>query len=181
MRKIVNSTFVSLDGVVNHMEKWHFDYVSEQSDRLAMRQIDEAGAMLMGRNTYVIYAQAWPQRDGAYADRINAIPKHVASTTLTNPTWNNTTVLGPNLIDAVAELKAGDGGDILMHGFGPVAKSLVRAGLLDELHLWYHPVLAGVGGESDVLLTQGLNVAFETTGAELFDDGVVVMSMRARS
>jgi dihydrofolate reductase len=181
MRKIVNSTFVSLDGVVNHMEKWHFDYVSEQSDQLAMRQLDGAGAMLMGRNTYDIYAQAWPQRDGEYADRINTLPKHVASTTLTDPSWNNTTVLGPNLNEAVAELKAADGGDILMHGFGPVAKSLIQAGLLDELHLWYHPVLAGVGGEDDVLLTQGLNVAFETTGAELFDNGIVVMSMRARS
>jgi dihydrofolate reductase len=181
MRKIVNSTFVSLDGVVNHMEKWHFDYISEQSDQLAMRQLEDAGAMLMGRNTYEIYAQAWPQRDGEYADRINALPKHVASSTLTDPSWNNTTVLGSNLTDAVAELKAADGGDILMHGFGPVATALIRAGLLDELHLWYHPVLAGVGSDDDVLLTPGLNVAFETTGVELFDNGTVVMSMRARS
>jgi dihydrofolate reductase len=181
MRTIVNSTFVSLDGVINHMEKWHFDLLSEQSDQLAMRQLDEADSMLMGRNTYDAYAGAWPQRDSAYADRINALPKHVASTTLADPEWNNTTVIGSDLVTAVSELRAGDGGSILMHGFGPVAKSLTEAGLLDELHLWYHPVLAGVGGPDDVLLTPGLNVRFETTGAEVLDSGIVVISMKSRS
>ncbi|MEU5884100.1 dihydrofolate reductase family protein [Spirillospora sp. NPDC047279] len=93
MAKIVNSTFVSLDGVVNHMEKWHFDYLSDQGDQLAPAQLEEADAMLMGRDTYEVYAGAWPSRDGDYADRINAIPKYVASSTLSDPTWHGTQVL----------------------------------------------------------------------------------------
>ena len=72
MRKIVNSTFVSLDGVVNHMDKWHFDLISEQTDKLALEQLYAADALLMGRATYDVYASAWPAREGEYADRINA-------------------------------------------------------------------------------------------------------------
>lgn len=180
MGKIVNSTFVSLDGVINHMEKWHFDYVSDQTDELALSQLREADAMLMGRRTYEIYASAWPGRDGEYPERINAIPKHVVSTSLASPQWNATTVLRGDLLDAAARLKE-KAGTILMHGFGPVAKRLTGAGLLDELHLWYHPVLAGVGDPDDVLLTPGLHATFETTGTTTFDNGVVVISMRSRT
>lgn len=180
MGKIVNSTFVSLDGVINHMEKWHFDYVSDQTDELALNQLREADAMLMGRGTYEIYASAWPGRDGEYAERINAIPKHVVSTSLTSPEWNATTIVQGDLLDAAARLRKTTG-TILMHGFGPVAKSLAAAALLDELHLWYHPVLAGVGDPDDVLLTPGLHATFETMGTTTFDNGVVVISMRTRT
>lgn len=127
MGKIVNSTFVSLDGVINHMDKWHFDYVSDQTDELALSQLREADAMLTGRGTYDIYASAWPGRDGDYAERINAIPKHVVSTSPTNPQWNATTVVQGDLLETVARLKE-TAGTILMHGFGPVAKSLAGGG-----------------------------------------------------
>ncbi|NEE02518.1 dihydrofolate reductase family protein [Phytoactinopolyspora halotolerans] len=180
MAKVVNSTFVSLDGVVNHMDKWHFDYLSDESDQLAMRQLSAADALLMGRRSYEVYAGAWPGRDGEYPDRINAMRKYVASTTLTDPEWNNTQVLSGDLVESVARLKDEHSGDILMHGYGPVAQAMIRAGLLDELHLWYHPVLAGVGGPDDVLLTEGLHAVFRTTGAEVFDNGIVVMSMVKR-
>jgi dihydrofolate reductase len=175
--KFVNSTFVSLDGVVNHMDRWHFDYISDQTHELAMRQLREADAMLMGRATYDVYESAWPTRDGDYPDLINAIPKYVVSTTLTDPHWNSTTVLPT--IDAAVALR--ETGTILMHGFGPVAKSLAAAGLLDELHLWYHPVLAGAGGPEDVLLTPGLNVAFDHLATTTFDNGVVVISLQSRA
>jgi dihydrofolate reductase len=178
MGKFVNSTFVSLDGVINHMEKWHFGYSSDQTNELAIRQIREADAMLMGRSTYDVYASSWPERDGEYAELINAIPKYVVSTTLTDPEWNATSVVGT--IEAAAELKK-TAGTILMHGFGPVAKGLVAAGLLDELHLWYHPVLAGVGGPDDVLLTPDLHAVFEHADTTTFDNGVVVISLQSRA
>ena len=178
MGKIVNSTFVSLDGVINHMDKWHFDYISEQTDQLALQQIRQADAMLMGRKTYEIYASVWPDRDDEYAARINAIPKHVVSTTLKDPQWNAATVVQGDLLAAAARLKE-TAGTILMHGFGPLAKALANAGALDELHLWYHPVLAGVGEADDVLLTQGLNTTFHTTGTTTFDNGVVVIAMQS--
>nr|WP_269091122.1 dihydrofolate reductase family protein [Actinopolymorpha cephalotaxi] len=178
VRNISSSTFVSLDGVVNHMDKWHFDYIDDQSDALALEQLRAADAMLMGRKTYEVYAGAWPGRDSEYAEAINAIPKYVASKTLTEPSWHNTTVLDGDLVEEVRKLGAQNGASILMHGYGPVAKTLLRADLLTELHLWVHPHLAGVGDEGDLLIEQGLNKKFRLTANRTLDSGVVVLTLR---
>lgn len=180
MRSIVNSTFVSLDGVVNHMQTWHFDYVDPESDALAMDQLAASDAMLMGRETYDVYAPAWSTRDGEYANRINALPKYVVSSTLTDPQWNASVISG-DVVEQVRALKQGDGGPILMHGFGPVVKTLLGAGLLDELHLWFHPVLAGVGGKDELLHTDGLTVSFDHADTRVLKSGVVVLSYRAKA
>ena len=168
MGKIVNSTFVSLDGVINHMERWHFDFVDDESNAIALQQLRDSGAMLMGRHTYDVYAGAWPGRDGDYADRINAMPKYVVSNTLKTPGWANTTVLEGDWIEAVSRLKQNPDTNILMHGYGPVAKTLMRHGLLDQLFLWVHPMLAGVGASDDLLLSEGLN--------QRLASGVVILS-----
>lgn len=177
MGSLTTSAFVSLDGVVNHMEKWHFDYTDEESDALALEQVQAATAMVMGRKTYEVYAGAWPGRDGTYADTINAMPKHVASTTLTEPTWHNTTVLGGDLVAAVRELRDHDGAALLMHGYGPVAKTLLEADLLTDLHLWVHPHLAGVGDAEDLLIHPGLNKKLELSEVRTFASGVVVLHL----
>lgn len=176
MGKIVNSTFVSLDGVINHMERWHFDYIDAESESLALQQLRDSDALLMGRHTYDVYAGVWPGRDGDLADRINAMTKHVASTTLQSADWANTTILNGDLIEAVTKLKQDPGQDILMHGYGPVAKSLVRHGLLDELVLWVHPVLAGIGTADDVLLSEGLAAQLTLLDSRPLTSGVVVLS-----
>jgi dihydrofolate reductase len=175
MGKIVNSTFVSIDGVINHMEAWHFAYINEETEQIALEQLQESEALLMGRHTYQAYASAWPQRDGVLADRINGIPKYVASTTLDTADWNNTTVIKGDLVAEVAKLKQ-QGGDILMHGFGPVANTLITNGLLDVLHLWVHPHFAGVGGPGDLLLNQGNNTPLELLGTRVLKSGVVLLS-----
>ena len=126
MRRLISSTFVSLDGVINHMEKWHFDFIDEESNALALEQLHEADALVMGRRTYEAYAGVWPGRDGPYPARMNTMPKYVASTTLVDPAWENTTVLAGDLVDAVAALPREPGQAILMHGYGPVAKALPR-------------------------------------------------------
>ena len=87
MGKIVNSTFISLDGVINHMDRWHFNFVDDESDAVALQQLRDSDALLMGRRTYDVYAEVWPDRDGDYADRINAVTKYVASSTLQAPKW----------------------------------------------------------------------------------------------
>ncbi|MGH9270229.1 MAG: dihydrofolate reductase family protein [Ilumatobacteraceae bacterium] len=179
MRPVVNSTFVTLDGVINHMDRWHFDYVDAESDTMALDQLEAADALLMGRNTYEIYAAVWPQRDDPYAKRINSMRKYVASSQLTNPQWDNTTVIGGDLVDTVADLRAGEGGNLLMHGFGPVAKTLLAAGLLDELHLWYHPALVGIGGPGDVLFTDGLSAELRHIHTRQLGSGVVILSYRS--
>jgi dihydrofolate reductase len=175
MGKIVNSTFVSLDGVINHMDAWHFDYVDDETGEIALEQLEASEALLMGRHTYESYASAWPGRDGALADRFNAMAKYVASTTLDKADWHHTTVIKGDLVAEVAKLKE-RGGDILMNGFGPVAHTLLANGLLDVLHLWVHPQLAGVGGPDDLLLKQGANHRLELTGTRTLRSGVVLLS-----
>jgi dihydrofolate reductase len=178
-RRITSSTFVSLDGVINHMDRWHFDFVDDESAAIALQQLDDSDALLMGRHTYEVYAGAWPNHEGVYADRINQVAKYVASTTLRSPTWANTTVLHGDLVESVAELKQQPGKGILMHGYGPVAKTLVRHDLLDELCLWVHPMLAGVGTLDDMLFSEGLNQRLALADVKALSSGVVLLTYRA--
>lgn len=176
MRRITNSTFVSLDGVVNHMERWHFDYIDAETDTLALQQIRRADAMLMGRSTYEAYAAVWPSRNDEYADSINAIAKHVATSGALTTEWSNSTVIDGDLLEAVSELKGRRGQDILMHGYGPVAKTLMAAGLIDELCLWVHPKLAGVGTSDDLLLADGVDTRLDLADVSRHGNGVVVLT-----
>ena len=93
--------------------------------------------------------------------------------------WQNTTVLGGDLIAAVARLKEASGTNILMHGYGPVAKTLMRGGLIDELCLWLHPVLAGIGTAEDMLLSEGLSVRLALVDQHALRSGVVMVSYQA--
>jgi dihydrofolate reductase len=180
MGKIINSTFVSIDGVINHMDVWHFDYIDEESEQIALEQLMASEFLLMGRNTYEIYADAWPQRDGGIADKINSMPKYVVSTTLDTAAWNNTTVIKGDPVAEVAKLKQ-QGGDIMMHGFGPVANRLITNGLLDVLHLWVHPHFAGVGGRGDLLLNEGNDARLELIGTRVLKSGIVLLSYQVPS
>jgi dihydrofolate reductase len=180
MAKIISSTFITLDGVINHMEKWHFEFVDDESNAIALDQLRAAsGGLLMGRNTYEAYATVWPSRDDEYAATINAARKYVASTTLTDPEWENTTVIAGDLVTETRGLKESASGDLLMHGYGPVAKELVRHRLLDELHLWLHPSLAGAGTLEDTILAEGLTTRFELLGVRELASGVVLVSYNA--
>ena len=179
MRKIVNSTFVSLDGVINHMDRWHFGFIDDELEALALDQMRASDALLLGRHTYDIYASAWPARDGELADRINAIAKYVASTTMQTADWTNTTIISGDLVEAVAALKREDGKNILMHGYGPVAKTLMHNGLLDELCLWVHPVLAGVGTTADMIWGEDVHARLELEDVKTLASGIVMLTYRA--
>ncbi|WP_020575922.1 dihydrofolate reductase family protein [Actinopolymorpha alba] len=181
MRPISCHTFVSLDGVINHMERWHFAYSDAESQTLALEQLQSSGALLMGRQTYEVYASAWPNREGEYPDLINRLPKYVVSSTLTDATWNNTTVISEDPVSAIRALKEEDGPQILMHGYGPLAKNLLAEGVLDELHLWLHPVLAGVGSGDDLLLHEGLNQVLQLEGTRTLGSGVVILTYRTQA
>jgi dihydrofolate reductase len=176
MRRIVNSTFVSLDGVINHMDRWHFDYVDDESEALALDQLRDSDALLLGRHTYDAYAGAWPGRDGELADSINAMAKYLVSTTKQTAEWTNTTIIRGDLVDEVTKLKAADGRNILMNGYGPVAKTLMRNGLLDQLCLWVHPVLAGVGTIDDMVWSQDLHARLVLDDVKTLASGVVVLT-----
>ena len=154
MRKIVNSTYLSLDGDQENLDQWHFDYWSDDLAAYAHDLLFSSDALLMGRLTYEGFAPAWTSRAGQddFADRMNDIKKYVVSSTLDQADWNNTTVIHPkNAVDEISRLKQQPGMDILMYGFGPVATTLVQHGLLDQVRFWVHPVLAGGG----TLVTDG--------------------------
>jgi dihydrofolate reductase len=174
---IINSTFVSIDGVINHMDAWHFAYTDEEARQIAAEQLLAADALLMGRKTYEGYAAVWPQRQGVYPDKINTMQKYVASGTLDKADWANTTVLKGDLVEEVAQLRRQDG-DTIMHGFGPVAQTLIMNGLLDMLHLWVHPQFAGVGTISDTLFSEGNNARLELIATRTLSSGVVMLSYR---
>ena len=179
MRRIVNSTFVSLDGVINHMDRWHFDYIGDEQNAIALDQLRDSDALLLGRHTYEVYASTWPGRDGELADRVNAMAKYVASTTMQTADWTNTTIIGGDLVEAVTNLKDEDGKNILMHGYGPIAKTLMRNGLLDELCLWVHPVLAGVGTADDMIWGEDVYARLALDGVKTLATGVVMLTYRA--
>lgn len=145
MRKLVESTFVTLDGVIESPQNWGGPYWDDEHAAYASKLLFAADALVLGRQTYEGFAEAWPQRSGdPYTDRINAMPKYVASRTLENATWN-ASVLEGDAAEAVAELKQQPGENLLKFGSGPFSKTLLEQGLIDELHLWIFPVLAGSG------------------------------------
>ena len=179
MRKLINSTYVTLDGVVAN-PMWTMPYFDAEAQAFAGTQTDAADAMLMGRVTYDGMSVAWPAMDesdpNTGAAYFNNVKKYVASTTLTDPAWNNTEVLQGDLVAAVTALKAQDGKDILQYGYGSVTAQLVQAGLVDEVRFWIHPVLAG--GPSLSASLADVAASFELIGTRVHRSGVIVASYR---
>jgi len=171
MRKLVESTFMTLDGVVNDPQNWSQPYWDEEHAAYSSGLLFAADALLLGRKTYESFAEAWSARpSNEFTDRINALPKYVASRTLEDPTWN-ATVLAGDVPEAVAALKAEDGGTLLKYGTGELSKTLLEHRLVDEYHLWIFPVLAG-GGDR---LFEGVEATFELEDTTRFASGIVVL------
>jgi dihydrofolate reductase len=147
MRKLVNSAFISLDGVTEDPQSWAiFDSDAGGEAAEVLQALD---GMLMGRGTYEYFADAMPKAAGPYADAINAIRKYVFSSTLESADWNNSTIIRGDVVTAVTELKEQDGRDLMMYGYGRLSRTLVENHLVDEIRFSVHPVLVGgraVGG-----------------------------------
>jgi dihydrofolate reductase len=172
MRKLVESTFVSLDGIVDDTrpstasraepQNWCQPYWDADHGAYATKLMTDADTLLLGRLTYEGFAEAWSTRDGAMADRMNTLPKYVASRTLTETTWNTTLIKG-DVAEEVAKLKEQPGQTILKYGTGELDRTLVEHGLVDEFHFWYFPVIVGAGKH----LFEG--AGFDTTHLKLAD------------
>ena len=177
MRKVINSTYVSLDGIVTNPQEWTFDFRDEAANQFAFEQLMACDALLMGRRTYEVFSAVWPTMhdDRGMADKMNTMPKYVASRTLSEATWN-ATVLHGDLGEAVTTLKAAPGKDIIQYGYGAVTGTLVEHGLLDELRLWLHPILVGKGQVDDLLIGPRATATLKLADVKQYDSGLLILT-----
>ena len=153
MGKIVVTEFMSLDGVVEDpggsesykSGGWSFEISRGKRATNSSSTRRSSDALLLGRVTFEGFAEAWPSRDGEFADKFNSMPKYVVSSTLEEPAWSNSTVLKGDLAEEVAKLKQAHEGDVVVHGSAQLAQALLEHDLVDELRLMVFPVVLGSG------------------------------------
>jgi dihydrofolate reductase len=179
MRKLIVSTYVTLDGVVDMdgdmVQKWHFPFFNDEMATYAREQLFAADALLLGRRTYDGFAASWPSvtDEEGFADRMNHLPKYVASKSLATADWTNTTIIRDQVPDAVAALKQQPGQDILLYGSATLMHTLMHHGLVDEYRLWVHPVVAGSGQR---LFHDNEQMTFlQRTAVTPFSSGVTIL------
>jgi dihydrofolate reductase len=173
MRRLIESTLVSLDGVIESPERWSpFD---EEATKLAMEDLGNYDAFVMGRVTYERLRANWaPITGNAYIDRINAMPKYIASRTLGEVTWN-AALIGPDIVGDIERLKAQPGKDLIKYGTSRLDDMLLRARLVDELRLWIMPVVVGAGQRLfEDVDTSSLRLAL--TDARKFANGSAILT-----
>ena len=181
MGKIVVTEFISVDGVVEDPGGaedfkhggWAFEFErGEDGDKFKVDETMGSAALLLGRKTYEGFAEAWPSREGEFADKFNEMPKYVVSSTLKDPEWTNTTVLEGDLADSVKKLRDEVDGEIVVHGSAQLVQALIEDGLVDELRLMVFPVVLGTGkrlfGETSD------KKALKLTDSKTVGDGVAI-------
>ena len=185
MRKLVVGTFLTVDGVMQapggpdedrdggfEHGGWSVKYWDEMMGKLIIEQTLQSDALLLGRKTYEIFAAHWPHSSEPGADALNSARKHVASRTLKNVEWNNSTLIKSDVPNYVSELKTQSGPEIQVHGSGDLIQTLLRNDLVDEFNLWTFPVVLGSGKRlfAGGAIPAGLKVVDVTTSST----GVVI-------
>jgi dihydrofolate reductase len=181
MRRIVNSTYISLDGVVDRPHEWpSVGDRGHKGDEIQTELLLSCDALIMGRRTYEVFAPVWPTRSGeAASDHINSMAKYVVSSTLTDPKWNNTSVISGDPVAEIKRLKEAPGKDIVQYGFGQLSFTLLEHGLLDELRFWMYPLSVGSAAEPrELLYRDAPSATFELTETTTLENGVVILSYR---
>lgn len=177
MRKIIAGMFMSLDGVVEAPDQWHFPYFNDEMGTAVDATIASADTLLLGRKTYDSFAGAWPEREAAggeeadFAKKLGDARKIVVSRGQLDFTWRNSEQLGGDFAEAVTALKEEQGGDIAMSGSVSVVRQLLAAGLLDELHLLVHPI--AVRGGMRLFEEAGTTLPLRLISSETFRTGVL--------
>jgi dihydrofolate reductase len=182
MARIVVTEFVSLDGVMEapgggegfKHDGWTFEIDrGEEGNKFKLDEAFEADALLLGRRTYEGFAAAWPSRDGDFADKFNGMPKYVVSSTLEDPEWNNSTVLGGDPAEAVRKLREEQEGMIAVHGSAQLAQALIENDLVDELRVMVFPVVLGTGKRLFGEMSD--KKALRLTDSKIVGDGVAIL------
>ena len=180
MRKVVAAEFLSLDGVMESPDQWHFPYFNDEMGQAVGEGFETSDALLMGRVLYEEWVAFWPQQDpeeNPVAATMNNVSKYVVSTTLEGPLeWNNATLIGDNVAEEISELKRQPGKDIVISGSGALVRSLLEYGLLDELKLMIHPIVVGSGKR---LFEDGeKQTALELVESKTFSTGVIYVTYK---
>ena len=182
MGKIVSNFFMSLDGVVESPDQWHFPYFNDEMGAAIDQGAAASAAFLMGRVLYEEWSSYWPNaaaeappgepEDAAnsFASFINNIPKYVVSSTLDEATWNNTTIVSGDVAGQLRKIKEQTAGDITMSGSATLVRWLLANGILDELHLLVHPIAVGHG---ERLFEGTPTYPLQLVGHETFETGVL--------
>jgi dihydrofolate reductase len=183
MGRIVVTEFVSLDGVMEdpggaetfEYGGWSFEIArGEEGDRFKLDETMASDALLLGRVTFEGFAEAWPTRDGEFADKFNSMPKYVVSSTLDDPEWTNSTVLTGDLAEEVSKLKDQYEGDIVVHGSAQLAQDLLERDLVDALHLMVYPVVLGRGKR--IFGQTSDKKRFRLADSKVVGDGVLILT-----
>ena len=174
MRKIVANFFISLDGVVERPDQWHFPYFNEEMGEVVGAGMAASDTMLLGRKTYQEFAGYWPSQSEPPADHMNGVQKVVVSTTLERAEWQNSTLIRGNLAEELTRLKNQPGKEIGTVGSAKLVRSLIREGLLDELRLLLHPIVVGKGQR---LFEEGIGqVPLKLVASKTFSTGVLYLT-----
>jgi dihydrofolate reductase len=170
MGAIRSGLFISLDGVIESPETWHFDYWNDEMGAVVGELMSGNDGMLLGRQTYDEFAGYWPTADpnDPVTGQMNGSQKYVVSTTLTEATWENTTIVNGDVEAELAKLKQDK--QLGTTGSATLVRRLLEQGLVDELHLLVHPVVIGHGKK---LFADGAKVPLELVSATTFTTGVV--------
>ena len=190
MRKVVVSEFLTVDGVMQgpggpdedreggfQEGGWQLPYFDEAGGAAVAKGLAETGGLLLGRKTYEIFAAYWPNQAAGdpFADIMNKVPKHVASTTLQEPlTWNNSTLIQGDVAAGVAELKRQSDDELMVIGSGNLVQTLARNDLVDEYRLMIHPLALGSGKR--LFENGGVRVPLKLSASETTGTGVLILT-----
>lgn len=177
MKKIIASEWISLDGVFDAslMGEWNAPYHSDSRADYIKDSILSCGAMLYGRKTYEMLAPYWSalkNNEMGVADKLNNAPKFVVSSTLKKADWGYSTIIKGEIAGEIAKLKSSSGGDILVQGSATLVRSLLDAGLIDELRLLVHPIIMGKG---ERFFQDGMHTGLQLTSTRTLDMGVIAL------
>jgi len=176
MRKIKSNFFISLDGVVESPDRWHFAYFDDEMGDAVGAGFATTDALLMGRVLYEECAAYWPEHaDDPFGDVMNSMQKYVVSDSLQSADWQNTEIISGDVAQQLHDLKAQDGGDIAMSGSATTVRWLLREGILDELNLLVHPIAVGTG-LARLFPADEPTIPLELLRSETFKSGVLNLS-----
>ena len=173
MRKLIEATLISLDGVIDDVGSWGQPYFDPAWWTSYTQALEACDLLLLGRNTYEMLGERARSVDNAYSHRLNEIRKYVFSSKLKTADWKNSVLVRGDVAAEVAKLKREDGKDIMSYGHGPLGQTLLEHGLVDVIQFWIHPVLVGRG---TVAVRDNLRAELRLVESRTLANGVVVVS-----